>query len=245
VDINVGDDGAYRFTFHPVNDGLLYQKIGRKGALCREYRVELSFLKNNAGTLLFTEPLVFRAGEASYRDYTAGYGSDIVFYNFLPDKKEFEVRHLPYWAGMEPQHAGHGHHDAPPPSLFISGEELMLSRILMKLVPYRMHGRMYLYFKLINRGDGLLLHREGCILKAGGKEYRPLNDFSAVKGPEMKAETPTRLAMTRNARLEFHFDFGPVLETDTLVLALPGLLAGNRKPLFLLEFPYRKSSGNP
>ena len=120
----------------------------------------------------------------------------------------------------------------------------MLSRVLLKLVPYRMGGRMYAFLKLINRSDGLLLDAGGVILKAGGKDYRPVNNFSPVRGPDIKMENPSRLAMSRNARLEFHFDFGPVPETASLILALPGLLADNKKPLFTLDFPYRESKAS-
>ena len=244
TEIAAGEKATYELEFHPVNDGLVYQKIGRKGSFCPEYRVDLSFLKNNTGVVLFNEPLSFRAIEAGYRDYGKKHANRILFYSFVPDRKAFEERHLAYWAGMEKKHADHDHHAGPPPSLFISGEELMLSQVLLKLVPYRMGGRLYAFLKLVNRSDGLLLDTAGIILKAGGREYRPVNGFSAVKGPDMKVETPSRLAMTRNARLEFHFDFGPVPDAAELVLALPGLLADNKKPLFALEFPYRQSAGN-
>lgn len=244
AEIAAGDKAIYDLEFHPVNDGLLYQKIGRKGGFCPEYRVDLSFLKNSAGVVLFNEPLSFRATEAGYREYGKKHAIRTQFYSFVPDRKEFEQRHLAYWAGMEKKHAAHDHHAGPPPSLFISGEELMLPQVLLKLVPYRMGGRLYAFLKLVNRSDGLLLDTAGIILKAGGREYRPVNNFSAVKGPDMKAESPSRLAMTRNARLEFHFDFGPSPDAADLVLALPGLLADNKKPLFVLEFPYRQGAGN-
>ena len=114
----------------------------------------------------------------------------------------------------------------------------MLRNTIIKIVPYFVRNRLFIYLKIINRSDGLSLDLDGIRVTAGGKVYKPLNVSSS--GSRRMKMGKVKIKLQRNGRLFYRINYGVIPAVRRVSLSLPGMLDGNNRRIFIAPLVYSR-----
>ncbi|NPV02016.1 MAG: hypothetical protein HPY53_11610 [Brevinematales bacterium] len=216
-----GGESAFICIFTPINNPFLMQKYNLRGDLKKSYSLELSFIGDESDKPLLNSKINFETTDQEYADYLSKYGIEKNFqgYNlavnpelFVSAQKKYFLDNKMITSHEHDEHEANEEHEAETPdfmkdvNVLVSGNEILLDNIMMKIVGYKIKDTVTVFFRIINRKPEMLsIDPKKFILNADGKDYNPANDF--LKDNPGLPNSNNIISLGLNERIELIFEY--------------------------------------
>ncbi|OHD61906.1 MAG: hypothetical protein A2014_11845 [Spirochaetes bacterium GWF1_49_6] len=219
-----GGESTFVCIYTPINNPFLMQKYNVRGDLKKSYSLELSFIGDDTDKPLLNSKINFEITDQEYTDYLSKYGIEKNFqgYNlavnpelFVAAQKKYILDNKMNATHEHDEHEANEEHEAETPdfmkdvSVLVSGNEILLDNIMMKIVGYKIKDTVTVFFRIINRKPEMLsIDLKKFILKADGKDYNPANDFLKDNPGIPNSNGIIPLGLNERVELVFEYNLG-------------------------------------
>jgi hypothetical protein len=253
-----GSSAEVNLKYMPINNRVLYQRWELQGDFRKSYTVPLGKAILTPEYQSFTDAeIAFSASEKDYENYIKRYGIEdhMTVLGIDIDPQVFEPKQKQYIEekGILEEH-DHHHHDGEEEcfmcsvemeaTVIVSGEEFVLHDRIIKIAPFIVKNDLYLFVRLQNRGEPVLVYSDKFVISDGENTYKPINDLSGIK-PALSRENEelpdNQIVVLRNERARFNLVYKIKKPAQKYTVSMDGIIVNDDIRLFVEDISYIKS----